>query len=499
MRESTVRRQRAWLLYLLAGILATGGYFLLPSATAQNVFVVLVDLSVLAAIVAGILIHRPKPSLPWCLFALGMAAIATADTVWAAYEESPYPSMAEVLYLSCIPFFILGLLLICRGGMGRNGANLIDPLIIATGAGMLMWVLLLDPAAYAPTLSLLERLLAVTYLFVYVLMIAIVVCPLLVPAKRSPALYLLCSSLVMLFVGDLAFGSVASGTFEAYDSGSLYYAWALLACALFGSSALHPSMIRLSEPVSEGQAKLTAWRLVLLTGATLTAPLVLVIQAALAQPIAVVLIVGGSVVLFLLVALRMAGMIGERQLLERRLRFQAFHDPLTRLPNRALFMDRLEQALARTERQSSTTTKVAVLFVDLDDFKEVNDSLGHQAGDRVLVAVAHRLRGCLRPTDTAARIGGDEFVVLLEQVEDAQVAVGLAERILRELREPVALEGLEMVVGVSIGIALGGGAQEVRRPGDLLRKADLALYRAKSRGKDSYEVFVPGLENKIEL
>src|ERR671933_350067 len=84
-----------------------------------------------------------------------MAAIATADTVWAAYEESPYPSMAEVLYLSCIPFFILGLLLICRGGMGRNGANLIDPLIIATGAGMLMWVLLLDPAAYAPTLSLL--------------------------------------------------------------------------------------------------------------------------------------------------------------------------------------------------------------------------------------------------------------------------------------------------------------------------------------------------------
>jgi diguanylate cyclase (GGDEF)-like protein len=112
--------------------------------------------------------------------------------------------------------------------------------------------------------------------------------------------------------------------------------------------------------------------------------------------------------------------------------------------------------------------------------------------------VAHRLRGCLRPTDTAARMGGDEFVVLLEEVEDAQVAVHLAERILGELREPVALEGLERVVGMSIGIALGG-AQEVRRPGDLLRKADLALYRAKSRGKDSYEVFVPGLENKIEL
>jgi diguanylate cyclase (GGDEF)-like protein len=190
-------------------------------------------------------------------------------------------------------------------------------------------------------------------------------------------------------------------------------------------------------------------------------------------------------------------MIGERKILERRLEFRAFHDPLTSLPNRALFMDRLEQALARTQRQ--TSSKVAVLFVDLDDFKEVNDSFGHEAGDRVLVAVAHRLRGCLRPTDTAARMGGDEFVVLLEEeVEDAQGAVRLAERIFKELRAPVALEGLERVVSVSIGIALGG-AHEVRRPGDLLRKADLALYRAKSRGKDGYEVFVPDLEDKIKL
>jgi diguanylate cyclase len=494
-KGSDRRRPQGWLLYLLAGILATGGYFLLPSATAQNVFVVLVDLSVLVAIVTGIYIHRPTRSLPWWLFALGLAAIAAADTVWAAYEGSPYPSIADVLYLSCVPFFVFGLLLICRGGMGRNGANLIDPLIVATGAGMLMWVLLLDPGARVLTLSLLERLLSVVYLFVYVVMIAIVVCPLLVSAKRSPALYLLCSSLVMLLVGDLAFGSVAQGTFEAYGSGSLYYAWSLLACALFGSSALHPSMSRLSETASAGQGKLTTWRLVLLTGAMLTAPLVLAIQTTLGQPIAVMLIVGGSAVLFLLVAFRMGGMIGERQLLERRLQFRAFHDPLTGLPNRALFMDRLERALAHTKRRNSS--KVAVLFVDLDDFKEVNDSYGHEAGDRVLVAVAHRLRGCLRPTDTAARMGGDEFIVLLEEVEDAQGAVCLAERILKELRAPVALKGLKKMASVSIGIALGG-AQE-GRPGDLLRKADLALYRAKSRGKDGYEVFVPGLEHRIKL
>jgi GGDEF domain-containing protein len=115
------------------------------------------------------------------------------------------------------------------------------------------------------------------------------------------------------------------------------------------------------------------------------------------EHIDVPVIVGGSIVLFLLVALRMACMLGERQILERRLEFQAFHDPLTRLPNRSLFIERFEQALARSERRGS---KVAVLFVDLDDFKQVNDSLGHETGDRVLVAVAHRLQGCLRPTDT---------------------------------------------------------------------------------------------------
>src|ERR671926_478799 len=100
-------------------------------------------------------------------------------------------------------------------------------------------------------------------------------------------------------------------------------------------------------------------------------------------------------------------------------------------PYRILFTERLERALARTERR---TTKVAVLFVDLDDFKEVNDSLGHEAGDRVLVAAAHRVRGCLRPTDTAARLGGDEFTVLLEDIEDARGAVRVARRILGELR-----------------------------------------------------------------
>jgi len=426
-----------------------------------------------------------------------MVVMSAGDVLWAIAFlgiEYPYPSLADVLYIGSIPFFVGGLLLIGRGGIGRNGVNLIDPLIVAVGTGMLWWALLMEPGLHGYSPSLLERLLSIVYLAAYVVMTAILLRPLFVPEKRSPALYLLCGSLAAFFIGDLAFGSLTTGNFEAYEAGDLVYAGYLLGNALLGAAALHPSMVHLSEFTSEAPAKLTWWRLTLLTGATLLAPCVLMLQALLGQPIDVSLIIGGSAVLFLLVALRMGGMIGERKILERRLQFQAFHDPLTSLPNRSLFTDRFEQALARSERQRN---KVAVLFVDLDDFKEINDSLGHEMGDRVLVAVAHRLRGCLRPTDTAARLGGDEFVVLLEDVEDARGAVRLAERILAELRTPIALEELERVVGVSIGIALGGAREE--RPGDLLRKADLALYRAKSRGKNGYEVFVPELEDKIKL
>jgi diguanylate cyclase (GGDEF)-like protein len=236
--------------------------------------------------------------------------------------------------------------------------------------------------------------------------------------------------------------------------------------------------------------KLTFGRLVLLTGTALLVPGVLAVQATLDGPIEEVpVIVGASVVLFVLAAARMAGMIAQRRELERRLEFQALHDPLTGLPNRALFGDRLEHALARVGRQGG---KIAVLFVDLDDFKTVNDSFGHGAGDQLLTAVGDCLRSCLRPADTAARLGGDEFAVLLEDVEDAGEAVRVAQRIHRALRAPFTLGTHEVSVKASIGIALEGSAHG--RPGELLRKADRALYGAKREGKGGYSVATPSSE-----
>jgi diguanylate cyclase (GGDEF)-like protein len=175
--------------------------------------------------------------------------------------------------------------------------------------------------------------------------------------------------------------------------------------------------------------------------------------------------------------------IMERHITEERLIYQASHDPLTDLANRNLFMQRLENALDRTKREHSL---LAVLFVDLDSFKSINDTLGHSVGDRLLIAIAHRLQACLRPGDLVARLGGDEFTVLLENIKNANDAVQVADRIQREFNLPFHLSGHEIFTSASIGIAFNVTGYE--RPEDLLHNADMTMYRAKASGKGRYEV-----------
>ena len=183
--------------------------------------------------------------------------------------------------------------------------------------------------------------------------------------------------------------------------------------------------------------------------------------------------------------------VAERRELESYLTHQAFHDPLTGLPNRTLFLDRLDRALGRAEGDEGG---VAVLFMDLDNFKVINDSLGHEVGDQMLLAVAERLENSMLAGETLARFGGDEFTVLLEDVASRSDAVRVAERIREALRLPFVLRGRERFITTSVGIAFGGRGAE--QPGAVLRSADLAMYRAKAKGKNRYAVFEPGMGSR---
>jgi diguanylate cyclase (GGDEF)-like protein/PAS domain S-box-containing protein len=184
--------------------------------------------------------------------------------------------------------------------------------------------------------------------------------------------------------------------------------------------------------------------------------------------------------------------VTERRVLEEELKHQAFHDGLSGLANRALFRDRLDHALDRAARSKAS---LAVLFLDLDDFKLVNDSLGHSSGDSLLIEVASRLTDCLRGGDTAARFGGDEFAILMEELVNVDEACDVADRITAALREPIMVQDREIRVRASIGIALNRlGTEDAS---ELIQAADVAMYAAKAGGKGRYEVYQPSLQASV--
>jgi diguanylate cyclase (GGDEF)-like protein len=274
----------------------------------------------------------------------------------------------------------------------------------------------------------------------------------------------------------------------SYVSGGPIDSLYLVAYLLFGAAAAHPSMRRLTDPHPVPVTWLGPVRLACLAGAMVTGPILVTLGPGTDGGLAVV--AAGTALLSLLVLARLAGLVGmlardvaQRRALEAQLSFQAFHDPLTGLSNRRRFVEAAGTALD----ERTGTGSVAALFLDVDDFKTVNDSLGHAAGDSLLIAIAARLRSDLRASDVAGRLGGDEFGVLLTDVPDDGYAVSVAERMLARLDEPITVAGVNVVVGASIGIAVV--SSPMGTVDDLLGDADVAMYQAKALGKGRYQVF----------
>ncbi|MDH2915487.1 MAG: GGDEF domain-containing protein, partial [Gallionella sp.] len=181
--------------------------------------------------------------------------------------------------------------------------------------------------------------------------------------------------------------------------------------------------------------------------------------------------------------------ITDRKTMEEQVQYLAYHDPLTDLPNRMLFTDRLRQALASDKRDKAS---LALMFIDLDKFKPVNDELGHNVGDLLLKAVAQRMRDCLRESDTVGRIGGDEFVVLLPTIRTAQDALEVAEKIRASLNQPFELAGHSLNISSSTGIAIY--PEHGRDEKLLMKNADIAMYHAKSAGRNNAQIYRPGMQ-----
>ena len=772
-----LRKTPVWLLFLIFGLFAIYGHSLLPVGIIKGIGYVIYTIVTAIALTIGIRRGGVRSFTPWHLLAIGIFVNVTADVVWyyCRIQEIvlPYPSVADILYLSGYVIRAIALHFMNQARTRHQDlSGWIDSLIIGCGAGLLSWIFLMEPYADNLSLTYLERAVSISYPLMNVLMLAVVARMWITPGKRPPAFILLNAGLSLWMIADAIYQKAMLD--GSYYSGHLLDAGWLLSWTLLAMAALHPSMHQLIEQSPQLEIKLTWQRLTLLAGMSLLSPVTLIIQSMRGIPLNLPVVAGGSALLFLLILLRMSGLmeqlgravareqalrnaaatfvatpyregiysaalhaiarladdrithiqllvglpnecalaasyhgqhnsvhpapiavsnlpgpiltalqkglvksytytecpdfwtavqigaasseilvvpvsiqqrllaaivvagnrrlgievkgaiealsaqvalaldslaltedlhkqrsearfrslvkhgsdiitivdahggirylspaverllgyqpemligtnlgqrlihpsnvaaldafyeilisspgkimnaeiqmqhrdgswlhfeligsnllhdtnvqgllitardISERKVFEQQLQHQAFHDALTTLPNRALIMNRLQHALVRSARRSPNDL-LAVLFIDLDMFKVVNDSLGHEAGDHLLIAVAERLQRSVRPQDTVARFGGDEFMILLEDLPDEATACGIAEEILQQLRVTENINGYEIIVTASIGLAFNSGG--VNSTTDLLRYADAAMYQAKREGKGRYHVF----------
>ncbi|UQU68573.1 EAL domain-containing protein [Couchioplanes caeruleus] len=485
-----MQRDRYWWWWLVAGILATAGYYLLPDASlASNIVYNLIGLGSSLLIVVGVRLHRPARPAMWYWFAAGQVTWVVGDLIWEYYQyvlhQEPYPSAADIFYLSAYPLFVVGMYLLMRrrGVPGRNVAALVDAAIVAIGVGLIFWVFVMHPIAADSTASTVERVIGVAYPAGDALLIAMMARFYTGTGRRSTSIRLLGAAALLLLCADIAYSLVS--LYSDSDGRELDAGW-LLSYVFWGASALHPSM-RLAGTVAEhsGDGRVTRARLALLAVCSLVAPALLFLPGIGGDGVDRLTIAAGAAMLFLLVVARMSGFVAQVQHQADQLEDLAMADELTGLANRRRFENGVRAALA------AGPTQVALL--DLDDFKGVNDRFGHGVGDRLLEVLAGRLRSVLRGDILVARMGGDEFAILMPDAGDAE-ADAIVGRLADTLRRPIDAGDHELLVGASIGVADGAGTTD---PYEVLRRADVAMYAAKS-ARDGHRRYTPALDRRSD-
>ena len=444
-----------------------------------------------------------RQALGWKLLGASAMAWSLGQVVWTYYEVSgaaaPFPSFADIGYLLAVPLALAAVwTMSVRSSRSSWVVALLDALIIAGGLLAISWPLVLGPSwKDAASSSTFELALTLAYPVGDLVVVSAVLLAIMRTDRNRDAIPLLpiAGGLIVLGVADSIFvWTTLQGTEQAVSVADL--GWTAGYLILLLAAAQYPL------PVASGRAEHhmtpSLRRAALPLTVVSLAWLVRMILVATDQPedqfltAITVLTVALVLVRFLMTMQENQDLteslevkIGELTTREQQLSHQALHDPLTGLANRRLFSDRVEHALNRSRRTGDLS---AVLFIDLDDFKTVNDSLGHAAGDRLLASVAARMSGCVRPGDTVARLGGDEFGILLEEMEGPEHASHVARRILESLDVAFPLDGRQVFTRASVGVAVADSTSG-HAGADLLSDADVALYAAKGSGKSTFREF----------
>ena len=466
--------------YVLLTVAAAVAYFVLPTTSLTKLLLYNgIGLVAVAATLIGIRHRRAENRTAWIFIAAGLISFLGGDVCYyildALSDTTPFPSPADALYLGMYPLVIYGLLrLIRRVSPGRDWPSLLDAAIAAVGAFAVLGVLVIDTYVADGSMTFAGRIISIAYPVMDVALVAVAVRLVGVVHLRRPAYALLAGGLCSLLVADTIYGVLNSaGTFQTGGFADLFW---LGFYVLIGAAALQPGTADSAPVRGPSSGQLSRSRLVMLCLMTLAVPTIDLLWGGAADK---TLTAVTSMLMFVLVLGRLAGLMGVVLRSEQRARL----DTLTGLANRLLF----DENVARSVERGGDGV-ISVLFVDLDDFKVVNDSIGHQAGDDLLIAVADRLRSCVRDEDLVARLSGDEFAVLLESAVDKAHAIAVVRRLQDQMRMPVVVGGREVLISASVGLVVEPRGK-IDRPQALLQAADVAMYRAKSKGKGRFEIF----------
>lgn len=423
-------------------------------------------------------------TLPWMTIGSGLIAFAVGDLMFSlnefVFQVDSFPSAADVCYLAGYSLMAAGIAgLVRRARPDGDRVALIDAAIVLVPSAAAGWIYLIAPYATENGSTTVERMVAGSYPLGDLLCLAVLM-RLLSGASGSwrqvpSALIWLAGGLFAMFIADIGF--VLSQLHGQYQSGGLLDAVYLVPYVAAASCAIDPSVSRVGEPQRAVDPSVGPWRLAFLAVAALVTPLLLVAERDSSTSQQIPLVVVATAVSFLLVIARMASLVDALEESRAQLVFDATHDHLTGLANRSLFARRLDEGLG-------FDTSGALLFIDLDKFKAVNDRLGHRAGDDLLVSVGETLRGSVRKNDVVARLAGDEFAVLMPGATERAARI-IASRLVTALQIDCNNDA-SVSITASIGVVTWNDDRDPPTGESLLAAADHAMYAAKAADGNSF-------------